>query len=185
MFPAAGATLPAVVATSSLELGIDMGAVDLVIQVESPGAVSRGLQQFTGRKFEYEPKNEFEERYAHYPTETVERIRNQVLWDRLIALLRGDVDDIADVQVAGEPPVLLDDRAGRLVEIGREDFGYFGRRQGLGHFGEAFQIGEHHEDLALFAVQLQRVGVFHDFGGYIARQVFAQGALGKAPLFRT
>ena len=38
-------TLPAIVATSSLELGIDMGAVDLVIQVESPLSVSRGLQR--------------------------------------------------------------------------------------------------------------------------------------------
>jgi ATP-dependent helicase Lhr and Lhr-like helicase len=37
--------LPAVVATSSLELGIDMGAVDLVIQVESPPSVSSGLQR--------------------------------------------------------------------------------------------------------------------------------------------
>ncbi len=38
-------TLPAVVATSSLELGIDMGAVDLVIQVESPPSVASGLQR--------------------------------------------------------------------------------------------------------------------------------------------
>ncbi len=37
--------LPAVVATSSLELGIDMGAVDLVIQVESPSSVAQGLQR--------------------------------------------------------------------------------------------------------------------------------------------
>src|SRR5262249_3951429 len=37
--------LPAVVATASLEMGIDMGAVDLVCQVESPGNVARGLQR--------------------------------------------------------------------------------------------------------------------------------------------
>jgi ATP-dependent Lhr-like helicase len=37
--------LPAVVATSSLELGIDMGAVDLVIQVEAPPSVASGLQR--------------------------------------------------------------------------------------------------------------------------------------------
>ena len=37
--------LPAVVATASLELGIDMGAVDLVCQVESPGGIARGLQR--------------------------------------------------------------------------------------------------------------------------------------------
>ena len=37
--------LPAVVATSSLELGIDMGAVDLVAQVEAPSSVAQGLQR--------------------------------------------------------------------------------------------------------------------------------------------
>ena len=37
--------LRCVVATSSLELGIDMGAVDLVVQVESPGSVATGLQR--------------------------------------------------------------------------------------------------------------------------------------------
>ncbi|MFT4086664.1 MAG: ATP-dependent helicase [Gordonia sp. (in: high G+C Gram-positive bacteria)] len=37
--------LRCVVATSSLELGIDMGAVDLVIQVEAPPSVASGLQR--------------------------------------------------------------------------------------------------------------------------------------------
>jgi ATP-dependent Lhr-like helicase len=37
--------VPAIVATSSLELGIDMGAVDLVVQVEAPSSVASGLQR--------------------------------------------------------------------------------------------------------------------------------------------
>lgn len=37
--------LPALVATSSLELGIDMGAIDVVIQIEAPPSVASGLQR--------------------------------------------------------------------------------------------------------------------------------------------
>ena len=37
--------LPAMVATSSMELGIDMGAVDLVIQIEAPPSIASGIQR--------------------------------------------------------------------------------------------------------------------------------------------
>ncbi len=50
-------------------------------------AVARGLNQFLGRKFEYDPKNEFEQNYAHYPTEIVEKVRNQVSLSALKALI--------------------------------------------------------------------------------------------------
>jgi ATP-dependent Lhr-like helicase len=38
-------TLRALVATSSLELGIDMGAIDLVVQIEAPPSVASGMQR--------------------------------------------------------------------------------------------------------------------------------------------
>jgi VWFA-related protein len=50
-------------------------------------AIMKGLQQFRGRKYDYTPRNEFEERYAYYPTETVEKIRNQVSMSALKALI--------------------------------------------------------------------------------------------------
>lgn len=37
--------IPCIVATASLELGIDIGSVDLVVQIESPKEISRGLQR--------------------------------------------------------------------------------------------------------------------------------------------
>src|SRR4051812_377223 len=50
-------------------------------------AVMRGLEQFQGRKFDYEPRNQYEEQYAHYPAEIVEKIRNQVSLSALKALI--------------------------------------------------------------------------------------------------
>jgi VWFA-related protein len=49
--------------------------------------LAAAFKNFLGRKFEYEPKNSFEERYAYYPAETVERIRNQVTLSALRALV--------------------------------------------------------------------------------------------------
>ncbi len=50
-------------------------------------AVSRGIQQFTGRKYDYTPRNDAEQRYAYYPAETVEKIRNQVSMSAIKALI--------------------------------------------------------------------------------------------------
>jgi len=46
-------------------------------------AAIAAINQFEGRKFDYRPRNMFEEKYANYPAQTVERIRNQVTMDAL------------------------------------------------------------------------------------------------------
>jgi VWFA-related protein len=50
------------------------------------GAIIEAIQNFQGRKFNYEPRNQFEEQYAYYPAVTVEKIRNQVSMSALRAL---------------------------------------------------------------------------------------------------
>jgi len=50
-------------------------------------AIIKAIGQFEGRKFDYTPKNPIEEQYVHYPTETVERIRNQVSLSALKGLI--------------------------------------------------------------------------------------------------
>jgi VWFA-related protein len=44
------------------------------------------VQKFEGRKFDYTPRNRFEEEYSRYPTTEVERIRNEVVMDAISAL---------------------------------------------------------------------------------------------------
>jgi len=50
-------------------------------------AVMRAVQQFQGRKYDYTPRNQFEEKYAYYPTEIVEKIRNQVSLSAIKSLI--------------------------------------------------------------------------------------------------
>ena len=49
--------------------------------------ISRAIQQFRGRKGNYQPQNDFEQRYANYPAETVEQVRNQVSLSAIKALI--------------------------------------------------------------------------------------------------
>jgi VWFA-related protein len=49
--------------------------------------VARAVSQFDGRKYDYTPKNDFEQRYAFYPATVVERLRNEVAFSALRALV--------------------------------------------------------------------------------------------------
>lgn len=108
--------LPAVVATSSLELGIDMGAVDLVIQVEPPPSVASGLQRigrsghhvgavsrgvlFPRHRGELAPSAVIAERMAGGDIEQLRYPRNplDVLAQQIVAMVAMDpwrVDELA------------------------------------------------------------------------------------------
>jgi VWFA-related protein len=52
--------------------------VTLLSLTRNHEAIIREIEKFDGRKFDYRPKNQFEEQYSQYPAEVVERVRNQV-----------------------------------------------------------------------------------------------------------
>ncbi len=125
--------LKGLVATSSLELGIDMGAVDLVIQVESPRSVAAGMQR-VGRaghqvgavsRGVFFPKHRMDlletavviEAMEHRRVESTRYIRNplDVLSQQLVAMVALDdwqVDDVFDVIRSSAP----------FAALGREVF---------------------------------------------------------------
>ncbi|MGB5951376.1 MAG: helicase-related protein, partial [Ornithinimicrobium sp.] len=95
--------LPAVVATSSLELGIDMGAVDLVVQIESPPSVASGLQRVgrAGHQVGAVSRGEF------FPKHRGDLVQTAVVVDRMRAgqiealrVLRNPLDVLAQQIVA-------------------------------------------------------------------------------------
>lgn len=80
--------LRCVVATSSLELGIDMGAVDLVIQVESPPSVAAGLQRIGRAGHQVGEVS----RGILFPKHRTDLIHSAVAVDRM---RRGEIEAIA------------------------------------------------------------------------------------------
>ena len=94
--------LPCVVATSSLELGIDMGAVDVVVQVEAPPSVARDLQSAAerpsrGRDLSWD--HSFRPSFGpHASAVVVERMRQGAIEE--VAELRNPLDVLAQQIVA-------------------------------------------------------------------------------------
>jgi ATP-dependent Lhr-like helicase len=124
--------LPAVVATSSLELGIDMGAVDLVIQVASPPSVASGLQRigraghqvgavsrgvmFPKHRGDLIPASVVSQRMSEGAIEAIRPPRNplDVLAQQIVAMLAMDewnVDDLATLVRKSAPFTNLPDSA--------------------------------------------------------------------------
>lgn len=102
--------IPAVIATASLELGIDIGSIDLVVQLQSPGSVSSGLQR-VGRS-------------GH--------LLNSTSTGRIIPLFQADVDDCLalvqamhdrDIEETTVPENALDVLAQQIVaEVSMRDW---------------------------------------------------------------
>ena len=60
--------------------------LDAVTLTRNHDAIVSAIQKFEGRKFRYDPRNDFEAQYANYPTEVVEKIRNEVVMTALRGL---------------------------------------------------------------------------------------------------
>lgn len=61
--------------------------LDAISFTRNQASIISAINNFAGRKYRYDPRNMFEEKYAHYPTEEVERIRNQVVMTALRGLV--------------------------------------------------------------------------------------------------
>jgi ATP-dependent helicase Lhr and Lhr-like helicase len=83
--------LPCVVATSSLELGIDMGAVDVVVQVEAPPSVASGLQR-VGRAGHHVGATS---RGVFFPNHRGDLIASAVVVERM---RRGAIEEVAELR---------------------------------------------------------------------------------------
>ena len=108
--------LPAVVATSSLELGIDMGAVDLVIQVESPPSVASGLQRVGRAGHNVGDVS----RGVIFPKYAADLVQAAVVADRMQA---GAIEELRDTAQPARRARAADRRHGRARRLG-------GRRPG-------------------------------------------------------
>ena len=122
--------------------------------------VVRALQAFEGRKYKYDPRNMFEQRYAHYPTTTVERIRNDVSLSGLKALaihLGGLREGRKSIIVLTEgysnyvPPQLRDESAAGAGRLSGQRYDRFAGNNGLEETAQFFDDASMRMDLRYVA----------------------------------
>lgn len=103
--------------------------VDGISFTRNTASIVSAIERFEGRKFDYRPRNAFEEQYARAPSEAVEQIRNQVVMTALRGLAtrlgglregRKAVLYVSEGLTAFLPPQLrtMDASLGRLGQIG-------------------------------------------------------------------
>jgi ATP-dependent Lhr-like helicase len=110
--------LPGLVATSSLELGIDMGAIDLVVQIEAPTSVASGLQRIgrAGHRVGEASKGRIFPKFRHdllVSAVVVERMHAGAVEETRVPRTPLDVlaQQIVAMVAAAEGPVRVDDVA--------------------------------------------------------------------------
>ncbi len=127
--------LPALVATSSLELGIDMGAIDLVIQIEAPTSVASGLQRIgrAGHRVGEPSRGRIFPKYRHdllVAAVVAERMHAGAVEETRVPRNPLDVlaQQIVAMVAAAEAPVAVDEVAAVMrgaypyVDLGTEAF---------------------------------------------------------------
>ena len=139
-----------------------LSPIDSVSLTRDHQMVIRAIERFEGRKFNYEPTNSLEQRYALYPAETVERIRRQVSLSALEGLSvklgamregRKAVIVISEGYTAVLPPQLRDPVAS-MPGVGNT-----ARRNPLA--GENSQIEDRAEFMGSIDVQQEMQEVFN------------------------
>src|SRR5216684_6957985 len=82
-----------------------------VLMTRNHDAIMRGIEQFKGRKYDYRPMNDAEEKYMYYPVETVEQIRNQVS----LSALRGLIIHLGGLKEGRKALILVSEGYSSLV----------------------------------------------------------------------
>lgn len=86
-------------------------ATAAVRMTRNHGAIIKALQQFEGRKHDYTPRNELEQRYVYYPSQTVEDIRNDVS----LSALKGLITHLGGLKEGRKALILVSEGYSRLL----------------------------------------------------------------------